>query len=168
MKVVKPIRGDRPRLLQHLKTCANVPRVVRERHFPKNDESKKRKSATDTLADDAKKRTKSQASLRTFLDRPLTSSEQQQFEELYGDACVSCNIPFAASEDTRMVRLLKFLRPQLVIPSRFTVARRIVPARIKEATAEVSSKLIGQKYLTMTFDGYKNVSRDKVLGKYCH
>ncbi|GAV09958.1 hypothetical protein RvY_19438 [Ramazzottius varieornatus] len=164
VKVVKPIRGDRPRLLQHLKTCANVPRVVRERHFPKNDESKKRKSATDTLADDANKRTKSQASLRTFLDRPLTSSEQQQFEELYGDACVSCNIPFAASEDTRMVRLLKFLRPQLVIPSRFTVARRIVPARIKEATAEVSSKLIGQKYLTMTFDGYKNVSRDKVLG----
>ncbi|GAV06509.1 hypothetical protein RvY_16484-1 [Ramazzottius varieornatus] len=161
VKNAKPIRGDKSRMEQHLKKCAHVPRTVREKHFPV---TVKRASATETSTELATKRVRSQSSLLGFVARPLTKDEQKQFEELYGDACVSCNILFSAADDARMERLLKFVRPSVVIPSRFTVSRRIVPARIAEATSEVTSKLTGQKFLTLTFDGYKNVNRDKILG----
>ncbi|GAU91803.1 hypothetical protein RvY_03992 [Ramazzottius varieornatus] len=114
VKNVKPIRGDKPRMEQHLKKCVHVPRTVREKHFPV---TVKRASATETSTELATKHVRSQSSLLGFVDRPLTKDEQKQFEEVYGDACVSCNIPFSAADDARMERLLKFLRPSVVIPS---------------------------------------------------
>ncbi|GAV00730.1 hypothetical protein RvY_11536 [Ramazzottius varieornatus] len=106
VKNVKPIRGDKPRMEQHLKKCVHVPRTVREKQFPV---TVKRASATETSTELATKRVRSQSSLLGFVDRPLTKDKQKQFEELYGDACVSCNIPFSAADDARMERLLKFL-----------------------------------------------------------
>ncbi|GAV09015.1 hypothetical protein RvY_18621 [Ramazzottius varieornatus] len=100
---------------QRLKTCVHVPPIVREKHFPV---TVKRASATETSTELATKRVKSQSSLLGFIDRPLTKDEQKQLDELYGDACVSCNIAFSAADDVRMKRLLKFPRPSFLLTVR--------------------------------------------------
>lgn len=91
---VVDIRGEKSYLLKHLLSCVHVPQSIKKAY--KSTESEPATPAKRTAATNgtSAKRTSNQGSLLGFLDRPLTTVEEAQFERLLADTFLDCNISF--------------------------------------------------------------------------
>ncbi|GAU91910.1 hypothetical protein RvY_04077 [Ramazzottius varieornatus] len=110
------------------------------------------------------KRPATQGSLMGFVDRPPTTSEKSQFERLLANAFLDCNMSFRSVENESFVELIKFLRPSVKLPNRITFSQRIVKDRIFEAVSEIDAVFSRQPTVTLAFDSFKNVFKNKLLG----
>lgn len=162
------LRGEKSYLQRHLLDCTSVPSSIKKKHAGISDPSStvEKRSAEEFAggAPHVKLSTK-QGSMAAFLDRPLTGSETIQFERLLAEFFLDCNVAFRSIESPSLMNLLTFLRPTVKLPSRPTFTRRVVKSRIAEAHTEIEEAFRNQSAITLTFDGFKNVSKNKLLGK---
>ena len=169
-KKTSEIRGEKLFPLKHLLGCVHVPPEVKKQHKqPDGDGAPPPTTLTTKRASSGNqntaKRSSTQANMLAFLDRPLSSSETSQLERLLAEFFIDCNVAFKSIEKPSLVQLLTFLRPSVKLPGRTTFRTRIISGRIAEAQSEIEQALKGQSNVTLTFDGFKNVSKNKLLGK---
>ena len=103
--------------------------------------------------------------LDNYIFRPLTSSQESKLEEFLLEVTISCGLPFQWIENDAVKRFFHWLNPMITLPSRKVLGGRI----LKEATKRISVNLLDDAKddplgITLAFDGWKNVSRQHLLG----
>ena len=164
-KKLVEIRGEKEFLRKHLLGCTFAPSDIKKKIAGPPDSASpaaKRSSRGDVSV---AKRSAKQASMMGFMDRPLTDNGTLRFEKLLAEFFLDCNVAFKSVESPSLANLLNFLRPSVKLPSRKTFTNRIVKGRISEAQTEIEKAIKNQACVTLTFDGFKNVSKNKLLGK---
>ncbi|GAV06650.1 hypothetical protein RvY_16606 [Ramazzottius varieornatus] len=147
------IRSEKYYLQNHLTKCKHVPEEVKSKYAAKPE-----KKAEPDL------RGKKQSSMFGFLDRSLTKVEKQQFEILLADTCADCNFSLQSIENESLIKLFQFLRPTVEMLSRRVLTDRILKSRIDDTVSQVTQAISHKEDVTLTFDGFKNVSQNKLLG----
>ena len=164
------LRGEKSYLLRHLHGCVHVPSNIKKQH-KQSEEAAAPAPSTPAIkrsvsgGDPASKRVSLQSGMQSFLDRPLSKTETAQFERLLAECFIDCNVSFKSIEKQSFIKLLTFLRPTVKLPGRTAFRTRIIAERIAEAQSEIDKALKSQLNVTLTFDGFKDVSRNKLLGK---
>jgi hypothetical protein len=103
--------------------------------------------------------------LDNYVFHPLTTSQVCKLEEFLLEITISCGFAFQWIENDAVKRLFHWLNPMITLPSRKVLGGRI----LKEATEKVSTTLFDNAKndklgVTLAFDGWKNVSRQHLLG----
>ncbi|GAU92878.1 hypothetical protein RvY_04902 [Ramazzottius varieornatus] len=147
------IRGEKYCLQNHLTKCKHVLKEVKSKYAARPE----KKAEPDP-------RGKKQSSMFGFLDRSLTKVEKQQFEILLADTWADSNFSLQSIENESLVKLFQFLRLTVEMHSRRVLTDRILKSRINDAVSQVTQAISHKKDVTLTFDGFKNVSQNKLLG----
>ena len=78
---------------------------------------------------------------------------------------VSNGFPFRWIDNYETRDLFKFISPLLVLPDRRTLAGRILNATTNDVQSNIQSLASNNKIVvTITFDGWKNVVEQKIMG----
>ncbi|XP_055352688.1 uncharacterized protein LOC129598689 [Paramacrobiotus metropolitanus] len=96
--------------------------------------------------------------------RALFKAEIVEHEKLMARAFASANLPYAAIENPEVVEWLKWLRPGIQFPTQRVLRGRIIRQHAQTAQKAMEAALNGKRFLTLTFDGFKNVSKRNILG----
>ncbi|XP_055350264.1 uncharacterized protein LOC129596890 [Paramacrobiotus metropolitanus] len=148
-------------MTEHLQKCRHVPAAVRatvsspSAHPP----GKRKLPDVQENARDAKS-----SKITSFVDRALFKAEIVEHEKLMARAFASANLPYAAIENPEVVEWLKWLRPGIQFPTQRVLRGRIIRQHAQTAQKAMEAALNGKRFLTLTFDGFKNVSKRNILG----
>lgn len=108
--------------------------------------------------------------MMSFADRALNEAQSAQFQQLLLEMTVSMALPFRWIERAEARRVFQFLRPAILpsLPSRRQLSDVILPQRAaiarENSLREISEQRERGVHIGLSCDGWKNVSRQHVLG----
>lgn len=85
------------------------------------------------------------------------SEKQRDFEDRIGRITASAQLPFTWIQNPEVVRLFDLLAPQVTIPSRYKLARTIIPRLAQEFREKVKISIDGG-YGTLQADGWTAIN----------
>lgn len=139
--------ADLPSILVHVKSCTHHTAKDRQRASAElvGIRAKKKPAAKRALAAEGAEGSNSSNSHQQGMnkyfalsDKPLSSTEQAEFEQACLHATVSGNMPLQIWDDPAFRRMMLLLRPQLKIPSRKTISNRILEWRCSPGSTSQS------------------------------
>src|SRR4051794_4512247 len=96
---------------------------------------------------------------------PLTSAQEHKLEQLLLEVMVSRGFAFQWIENDAVKRLFHWLNPMITLLSRLVLGGRILKNAIdSESEILLENAKNDQFGVTLAFDGWKNVSRQHLLG----
>ena len=87
------------------------------------------------------------------------------FEHLILNVTVACGLPFSWVENSATKSLFKWINPMLPLPSRRQLSGRILEKSTNKIMENILKEAINDKLgVMLAFDGWKNVSKQNLLG----
>ena len=135
----------------HLLKCPRVSAEVTPEAGERQTASKSRKpaekrSSIDITSSESGSSSKKQALMCPVVlqDKPLSAEEKAHFERLLVIALVSCNSALQTTDNPEFRELLHFLRPHAPVPSRRTLADRILSTEVGSQDLACNGKQVDE------------------------
>lgn len=106
-----------------------------------------------------------QTTLSNYVSRPLSTKDNQHFENLVLLMIVSNGLPFTFMENKETLDVFNFISPALKLPGRRAISDRILPNSANELTKSIVQVASNDKIgVTAAFDGWTNIKQEHLFG----
>jgi hypothetical protein len=112
---------------------------------------------------DEKSSTTAQTSMESFVDKNLPMNEAIAIHRQLLRMLLSANVSFSFVDNPEVNKLFKMLRPSYELPSRKWISTEILDQVHKEIEGEIKKFAADAKFLTLSGDGWTNVSKQSMV-----
>jgi hypothetical protein len=106
--------------------------------------------------------TRPNSNINSFLDR-VTTTEQEELENLFAQAIFRCGFPLSLSELELITQLFKKLRPSFKSPQRKKLSTTLLNKVYDETKLEVEKLINNAEYICIITDGWMVCTNDNFL-----
>lgn len=168
----KALKGEKFHLEKHLDKCPSIADSIRRR-VRSEMEAELAHDATPLKVPTRSKSTSSGltskskfGNLGSFVDTEMDPNEKQEFHNQLEKAFISAGIPFSAVEDEEFKKALCLIRPTVKLPTRQSMAGILLDSQVKHADQALEKTLRNNEFVNITFDGWKDITSKKILGRF--
>jgi hypothetical protein len=102
-----------------------------------------------------------QKSMDSFVDKSISTNEAAAIHRQLLRALISANVSFSFVENPEVNKLFKMLRPSYDLPSRKWISTEVLDQVHEEVELEIKKFATEAKFLTLSGDGWTNVSKQR-------
>ena len=104
-----------------------------------------------------------QKSMESFVDKSIPPNEMAAIHQQLLRALLSANVPFSFVDNPEVIKLFKMIRPSYNLPSRKWISTEVLDQVHKEVDHEIQKFAAEAKFLTLSGDGWTNVSKQSMV-----